>query len=85
MDLLDGIRQDVIPVGETTEAYEVALLHKTTGLEVVTKTATDDATGVSITGADHTTGGYSDGDPLDVVIYQMSDVVGRGLPRTVTL
>jgi hypothetical protein len=85
MDLGDGIQQTEVPGAEVTESYEVDLLHKTTGLPVVTKTATDDSFGVSFSGADHTTGGYSDGDPLDVVIYQISAVVGRGRPNAVTL
>lgn len=84
-DLLDGIRQDEVPVGEEAEAYTVVLLDKISGDEAVMKTATDDAVGVTFDGADHTTANYNDGDPLDVVIYQTSAVVGRGLPRPVTL
>lgn len=85
-DLTDGVRQSEVPVGEQSEAYECVLLDKVSGDEAVSKTATDDATGVTFDLTDIvTTAGYTDGDLLDVVIYQTSAVVGRGLPRTVSL
>lgn len=56
----------------------------TTG-DVVTESATSDGTGVQFTAGQVTGAGYTDGDLLHVVIYQISGTVGRGLPRTVSL
>jgi len=97
-DFRDGISD--VPVAEgtygfasiaaaivsTTGIYEVVLLDKTTGLEAVTKNATDPSVGVSFTDTEQTVdAGYTSGDPLNIVIYQMSSFVGRGFGRAITL
>lgn len=86
MDLLDGIQQDEVPVGEDEESYEVDLLDKVTGEPVSpVLTSTDDATGVTISSGHFSSAGYSAGDAVTVRIYQISAIVGRGYPLEVTL
>lgn len=87
-DLTDGVGQDTIPLAEGTEAYEVDLIDS--GLETVSTTKTvsgvgSDSTGVTITAAERVTAGYADADAFRVKIYQVSDIVGRGRPRDVTI
>jgi hypothetical protein len=71
-------------LAEETEAYEVEILDGAT-VKRVLSTAT---TSVIYTAAQQTAdwGGPLDpGDTLDIRIYQLSALVGRGAPKTVTL
>lgn len=81
-DFLDGVVD--VPLGEESEAYEVDLID-TGGMVDQTKTTTSDSVGVTFTVADRTGAGYGANDAFTVVIYQMSEAVGRGLPRRVTI
>lgn len=69
-----------VPLGELTEAYEVDVLDAPGGNVLRTITATSET--ASYSAAEQTTDGLTPGDPVDVVIYQMSDSIGRGFPRT---
>jgi hypothetical protein len=80
-DLRDGT--GVVPLGEASEAYEVDILDGPGGAVLRTLTAgTPTATYLS---ASITADFGSMPAQLSVVIYQMSGVIGRGLPRAVTL
>jgi hypothetical protein len=94
---LDG--EPDVPLGESVEAYEVDLIHKTTGDISTTKYTTSDSTGVTFTSAERSTAGYpTAAEAFTVVIYQMSAIAsigpglhasgadkGRGMPRRVTI
>lgn len=64
-----------IPVGETTEAYEVDVLDGADVVRTITATGTNTFTYVD---ADLTGDGFSLTDIPDVNVYQLSDAVGRG-------
>jgi hypothetical protein len=73
-----------VPLGEELEAYEVEILDGAT-VKRVLSTAT---TSVVYTAAQQTAdwgGPLAPGDTLDVRIVQLSALVGRGAPKTVTL
>ena len=73
-----------VPLGEELEAYEVEILDGAT-VKRVLSTAT---TSVVYTAAAQTTDWGAElgpGDTLDIRIYQLSALVGRGAPKTVTL
>jgi len=73
-----------VPLAEELEAYEVEILDGAT-VKRVLSTAT---TSVVYTAADQTAdwgGPLGPGDTLDVRIFQLSALVGRGAPKTVTL
>jgi hypothetical protein len=73
-----------VPLGEELEAYEVEILDGAT-VKRVLSTAT---TSVVYTAAQQTAdwgGPLAPGDTLDVRIFQLSALVGRGAPKTVTL
>lgn len=72
------------PLGEDSEAYEVDILDAPGGtvLRTIAGLATSSA---SYTAAEQTTDGLTPGDPVDLVIYQLSAKVGRGFAREVTL
>ena len=68
---LDGFE---LPLAETSEAYEIDILDGSTvvrTIEVTEATAT-------YTASQQTSDGLTPGDPVDIVVYQMSSVVGRG-------
>lgn len=69
-----GLGYGLVPIGEATEAYEVDILD---GADVVRTIATATPE-VIYTAAEQTADGLTPGDPIDGIIYQMSDVRGRG-------
>jgi hypothetical protein len=72
----------VPPAEESSERYEVVFLDSGTPVRTVLVTA---ATTTTYTAAQQTTDGLTPGDPVDVVIYQLGDLVGRGLPAQATI
>lgn len=72
----------VPPTEESSERYEVVFLDTGTPVRTVFVTA---ATTTTYTAAQQTTDGLTPGDPVDVVIYQLGDLVGRGLPAQATI
>jgi hypothetical protein len=70
-----------VPVGETTEAYEVDVLN---GANVV-RTFQVTAPFVEYTAAQQTADFGSNQASISIVIYQISSAVGRGFPRAATL
>lgn len=72
---------DDVPLNEAFERYEVDVLD---GSDAVVRTLTvTDATEVTYTAAQQSTDGIST--PFDVIVYQMSDQVGRGIGRRATI
>ena len=72
---------DDVPLNEAFERYEVDILD---GSDVVVRTLTvTDAPQVTYTAAQQVTDGIST--PFDVIVYQMSDQVGRGIGRRATI
>lgn len=71
-----------VPIlGEETESYEVDILDGPGGTVVRTITATTET--ASYTAAQQTSDGLTPGDPIDLIVYQISAVVGRGKGREV--
>ena len=73
-----------VPLGEELETYEVEILDGT-AVKRILSTAT---TSVAYTAAQQTDdwgGPLGSGDTLDIRIFQLSALVGRGAPKTVTL
>ncbi|WP_456064538.1 baseplate multidomain protein megatron [Halovulum marinum] len=73
-----------VPLAEEIEAYEVEILAGSEVRRVLSSTTTS----VTYTGAEQTAdwGAPLDpGDSLDIRIFQLSALVGRGAPKTVTL
>lgn len=71
---------DDIPLNEASELYEVDVLN---GSEVVVRTLTSTSPEVTYTSAQQATDGIST--PFDVIVYQISDQVGRGIGRRQTI
>lgn len=72
---------DDVPLNEAFERYEVDVLD---GSDTVVRTLTvTDATEVTYTAAQQVADGIST--PFDVIVYQMSDQVGRGIGRRATI
>jgi hypothetical protein len=69
-----GLGLGPVPLGEETEAYEVDIIQG--GNVIRTLTATEPQ--VNYVEADQTTDGHTLGDPVEVAVYQMSGVRGRG-------
>ena len=72
------------PLAEEAEAYEVKILDGAT----VTRTLSATTTSVTYTSGDQTADRgalLGPGDTLDIRIFQISALVGRGAPKTVTL
>ena len=73
-----------MPLVEETEAYEVEILDGATVKRVLSVTTTS----AVYTAAQQTADWgamHGPGDTLDVRIFQLSALVGRGAPKTVTL
>jgi protein involved in polysaccharide export with SLBB domain len=68
-----------VPIGEELEAYEVEILDGTTVKHVLRVNATT-AQQTADWGAP-----LGPGDTLDIRIFQLSALVGRGAPKAVTL
>ncbi|WBC28296.1 tail protein [Desulfofustis phage LS06-2018-MD02] len=72
---------DDVPLNEAYERYEVDVLD---GSDNVVRTLTvTDATSVVYTAAQQSTDGISS--PFDIIVYQLSDQVGRGIGRRTTI
>jgi hypothetical protein len=72
----------VVPLAETSEAYEVELLNGNTVVRTVTGLTSPT---VSYSAANQTADGITPGDPVGVRVYQMSALVGRGIPGSRTV
>lgn len=72
---------DLVPLGEATEAYEIDIL---SGVTVV-RTITASTPTASYSAADQTTDGFTPGDYIDMNVYQLSTIRGRGHPRFATV
>ena len=73
-----------MPLAEELEAYEVEILDGATVKRVLSTTTTS----VAYTAADQTAdrgAPLGPGDTLEIRIFQLSALVGRGAPKTVTL
>ena len=77
----DAWEQSVVPLNEPSENYEIDVLDGST----VVRTLTSTSASVVYTAADQTTDFGSAQGSVDVVVYQMSDVVGRGVGRAATV
>ncbi|MEF9601722.1 glycoside hydrolase TIM-barrel-like domain-containing protein [Paracoccus sp. PXZ] len=73
-----------VPLGEELEAYEVEILDGAT-VKRVLSTATTSATYTAAQQTADWGAPLSPGDTLDIRIFQLSALVGRGAPKTVTL
>ncbi|MCB1888607.1 MAG: hypothetical protein KDH20_13455 [Rhodocyclaceae bacterium] len=73
-----------VPLGEELEAYEVEILDGAT-VQRVLSTATTSVVYTAAHQAADRGAPLSPGDTLDIRIYQLSALVGRGAPKTVTL
>lgn len=70
-----------VALGETTEAYEVDILDGSTvvrTIEITSESAT-------YTAAQQTNDGLTPGDPVDMIIYQISTVIDRGFGTEATV
>jgi hypothetical protein len=73
-----------VPLGEESEGYEVEIMDGATVLRTLSTTTTS----VTYTAAQQTAdwgAPLGPGDILDIRIFQLSALVGRGAPKTVTL
>jgi len=77
----DAWEPSVVPLNEPSEAYEVDVLD---GASVV-RTLTATSASVAYSAAQQTTDFGSAQGSVDVVVYQMSEVVGRGTGRAATV
>jgi putative tail protein len=71
-----------VPLGEEVESYEVDILD---GGGAVVRTLTSTTQTVAYSAAQQTTDGVTPGDPITLIIYQMSATVGRGYARQATV
>ena len=72
------------PLAEEMEAYEVEILNGAT----IKRTLTTTTTSAIYTAAQQTAdwgGLFAPGDTLDIRIYQLSALIGRGAAKTITL
>ena len=76
-----GLGNGPVPLGETTEAYEIDIF---TGAAVV-RTITSTTPTFTYTAAEQTADGKTPGAAVTMRIYQMSDVAGRGFPAISTV
>jgi hypothetical protein len=72
------------PLGEETESYEIDILGPDSS-GVVKRTITATSETASYTAAQQTEDGYTPGDDVDLIIYQISARVGRGYGREETV
>lgn len=70
-----------VPMLEPSEGYEIDVYD---GADVV-RTITATSATASYSAANQTTDGLTPGDPLDIVIYQTSDLLRRGFAATATV
>ncbi len=86
---IDWVRQDRtytrwinnadLPLSEMSEEYQIDILDAPGG-NVLRTVSVDDATTYTYSAANQTSDGLTPGDPVDIVIYQISQIFGRGNP-----
>lgn len=69
-----GLGNGPVPLGESTEAYEVDIVVSA----VVVRTINSSTSSIAYSAADQTADGITPGDPVSGNVYQLSDVRGRG-------
>jgi hypothetical protein len=69
-----------VPLGETAESYSVDIYDGSTLLRTIAATSET----ASYTAAQQTADGITPGDAVNVEVYQISSVVGRGFASTLT-
>lgn len=79
---LNGLNFGLLPLGEASESYEVDVLD---GGGSVLRTIAATSETASYTAAEQTTDGLTPGDPVDLRLYQLGAVIGRGHPRDATV
>lgn len=79
-----GLGSGPVPLGEQTEAYEIDILDGSSP-PVVLRTLTSTTPTVEYSAADQTTDGLTPGDPVDIIVFQISDIKGRGNPGSATV
>lgn len=67
-----------VPLGEQSEAYEVDIYSDIP--HVVVRTISTTSPAAAYSAADQTTDGFTPGDPINFIVYQISATVGRGFP-----
>lgn len=72
-----------VPLGEETEAYEVDIMSGSPLAAIRTIAATTPQ--ISYTAAQQTADGLTPGNPVDVEVYQLSTIRGRGRPLSGTV
>jgi hypothetical protein len=77
-DWADGVTD--VPMSEDTEAYEVYIPDA-----VPPRTISVTAETASYSAANQTSDGFTPGDPIDLIVYQMSATNGRGRPAEATV
>jgi hypothetical protein len=73
-----------VPLLPASEGYEVDLLDKSTGDPSVTYTGLT-TPAVTILAADQTTAGYTGSEPVNINVYQIGDIVARGVATPATV
>lgn len=71
-----------VPLGETSESYEVDVYDGATVVRTITGLSSATA---GYSAAQQTTDGLTPGDPVDLSVYQLSAAVGRGFGRSATV
>jgi hypothetical protein len=71
-----------VPLGEASETYEVEFLNGNTVVRTVTSLTSPT---VTYSATQQTTDGITPGNPVGVRVYQMSALVGRGIPGSRTV
>lgn len=79
--LLDGL--DTVPLNEESEAYEVDILD--TNGDVVRTIDSLSSETATYSAANQTSDGFTPGDSIDVIVYQLSSLVGRGFGAEATI
>jgi hypothetical protein len=67
-----------VPLGESTEAYELDIYEDSSDGSAVVRTISASTTTATYSAANQTSDGLTPGDYITVSLYQISDVVGRG-------
>lgn len=76
-----GLGNGDVPLGEAFEAYEVDIYSGSTVVRTIQVTSPE----AEYTAAEQTSDGLTPGDPVDIRVFQMSDVRGRGHGATATV
>lgn len=76
-----GLGNGPVPLGEETEAYEIDVYSGATVVRTISATSET----ASYSAADQTSDGLTPGDPVDIIVYQLSASRGRGHGRSATI